>query len=244
MERKKIIITKDCIASIALLYNYISNEKLELSDYKIIKYFSDIAMEFIYPHNRFLNEEFIFSKEKHKYIDLIKNNEDKEIYYHLLCKYLDKENLPLYHNINNISEKNLIGISIDNNGKYHLENLKAVIDNYLAQPIEIINSTLNPANLNTIDVISSRIETFNIDKQYSGFIDICTMTEEKAISTTKQMLKDSRFNNIKAKCYYLGTKPDHTFRVYYYATHNFKSFNTNSIRYDMNNDDIKLLQKR
>ena len=218
MNKSKITITKDNIASIALLYNYITNGKTELSKHKIDKYFFDIKSEFMYPRNRFYDIEFIFSNETIAYKDFNK----KKIYMpeieYLIYNYLNKNNISDKNSFVNLSEKDLIGISVNDSGKYVISDIDSVIASFNSQPLEIVNATLNATNLNIIDVIQSRLGIEKIEKEYSGYEDICTMSEERAKKVTEQCLKDSRFNNVRiGSCYYLGMKPDHTFRVYYRA---------------------------
>lgn len=213
---KRITITKNNIASIALLYNYLVNNKSNLSTEEIDSFYN----KYISMISNKYKDKYIFLDVEFNENDFARNN----IYIsNILYNYYYRNNS--FKSPNKIYEKDYLGVTKDEE-EYVINDINAIMLNYRSLPDEIIDFSLNNEVLNTINIHLDDLKYDTFIKQYDNYLDIASLSEKRALELAKSKISncglyDISINNIT----YLNDADSHNYRISYEAKKDYKKVN-------------------
>lgn len=212
-RERTITISKNDLAAVALLYNFLSKNSTSLSSSEIEDFYRYVSsLNYCRPWTTFKFTE----KEDPEYDFL-------EFAWGFGTDGFDSSGAE-------IEETDWIGIS-KSEKDYKIENIDRIIFNCKSIPEEVLSSTLSSDVLGLIGVNRDNLKIQNVTKNYKDYMNVYSMSETQAIKKVVKRLEEHGFKNVKiGSVFYKGMMNDHVFEVRYNSQRTFYTLNFEKIK--------------
>lgn len=214
----KMTITKNNLASIILLYNYLINNQHSISKSVVDIFYQMYENNF----NNLYEDKYNFIDEEIIESDFAKKNISIP---NILHNYYFRNHS--FRSPNKIRESDYLGIKIDN--QYYITDLNAVMLNYRSLPIEIVDYSLNNEVLKNINLQLNKLKQDTCIKEYAKYLDVYSLNKEFALELAKNKINDYGYYDVNINSIDYSNKNSHNYRIAYDAKRELKRVNVHQM---------------